>query len=90
MKPERIQNRIDELEGWRQDAVSEMLLRIYRFPSQRAAMAFAALVVEIGEAVGRQPSIELEQSQVRVLVSGGDAGLDEQAVSLAEQLDQRI
>ena len=89
MKPERIQAGLKEMPGWELAGDGRALGRTYLFPTIRAAVAFVALVAEIGEAEGYVPDVDLRHLEVtlRVATSTG-AGVTELDFDVARRLDQ--
>jgi len=88
MKPERIQARPEELPGWELAGDGQALERSYLFPTIRAAVAFVALVAEIGDAEGYVPDVDLRHLEVtlRVATSTG-AGVTELDFEVAPRFD---
>jgi len=56
------------LVGWRVPEDGRCLARTYSFPSLRAAVAFVALVAEVGEADGYVPEVDLRLLEVTVRI----------------------
>jgi 4a-hydroxytetrahydrobiopterin dehydratase len=88
LRPERIQAQLEELPGWELAGDGRALERTYLFPTIRAAVAFVALVAEIGEAEGYVPDVDLRHLEVtlRVATSAG-AGVTELDFDVARRLD---
>ena len=69
LRPERIQAQLEELPGWQLAGDGRALGRTYLFPTIRAAVAFVALVAEIGEAEGYVPDVDLRHLEVTLWVA---------------------
>jgi len=76
--------------GWQIGADARCLERTYSFPTLRAAVAFVALVTEVGEANGYVPEIDERLLEVTVRiethVAPGLAALDFQVARSMEGL----
>jgi pterin-4a-carbinolamine dehydratase len=66
LKPERVQEALQAMPGWKLDLNRKAIDRLHEFPDAKVALAFAAFATELAGA-GRQP--------ISVLVSGGRVGL---------------
>jgi 4a-hydroxytetrahydrobiopterin dehydratase len=78
LRPERIQAQLEELPGWELAGKGRALERTYLFPTIRAAVAFVALVAEIGEAEGYVPDVDLRHLEVTLRVATStEAGVTE-------------
>jgi len=78
LRPERIQAQLEELPGWELAGDGRALERTYLFPTIRAAVAFVALVAEIGEAEGYVPDVDLRHLEVTLrVVTSPEAGVTE-------------
>jgi len=90
LRPERIQARPDELPGWQLAGDGRALERTYLFPTIRAAVAFVALVAEIGEAEGYVPDVDLRHLEVTLRVATStEAGITEMDFEAARVFDLR-
>ena len=69
LRPERIQKRLKELPGWELAGDGRSLERTHLFPTIRAAVAFVALVAEIGDAEGYVPDVDLRHLEVTLRVA---------------------
>jgi len=80
LRPERIQAQLEELPGWELAGDGRALERAYLFPTIHAAVAFVALIAEIGEAEGYVPDVDLRHPEVTLRVAtsaeGGVTELD--------------
>lgn len=91
LKAERIGSLGEELPGWEVTEDGRGLRRSYVFLTTREAVLFAALVAEMGEAVGYAPEIVVRSPEVVVKVSTDpDGGLNELDVDFACYLDHRL
>lgn len=61
-------NHLAQVPGWATTDDGQALARTFSFPSLRAAVAFIAMVAEIGEQDGYVPEIGLRVLEVTVLV----------------------
>jgi pterin-4a-carbinolamine dehydratase len=66
LKPERVQETLQAMPGWKLDVSRKAIDRFYEFSDSKVALAFAAYVTELAGSV-RQP--------ISVFVSGGRLGL---------------
>src|SRR3954466_9651233 len=66
LKPERVQEALQAMPGWKLDMSRKALDRLHEFSDSKVALAFATFATELAGA-GRQP--------ISVFVSGGRAGL---------------
>jgi pterin-4a-carbinolamine dehydratase len=91
LKAERIQGRPAELPSWRTVRRESALARTYGFPTNRAAAAFVALAVEIGEAAGYVPELDLRDREVTLRVAtDGEEGLTELDFDVAELFERSL
>lgn len=91
LKAERIQGRLAELPSWRTARRESALARTYGFPTYRAAAAFVALAVEIGEAAGYVPELDLRDREVTLRVAtDGEEGLTELDFDVAELFERSL
>jgi len=89
LRPERIQAQLEELPGWELAGDGRALERTYLFPTIRAAVAFVALVAEIGEAEGYVPGVELRHLEVTLRVAtNAEGGVTELDFDLARWFGQ--
>lgn len=78
MMSERIQAGFNALPDAEPADDSRALQRTYLFPTIRAAVAFVALVVELGEAEGYVPEVDLRHLEVTLRVAtSAEAGVTE-------------
>jgi len=90
LRPERIQAQLEELLGWELAGDGRALERTYLFPTIRAAVAFVALVGEIGEAEGYVPDVDLRHLEVTLRVATStEAGVTDLDFEVARLLDMR-
>lgn len=91
LRPKRIQAQLEELPGWELAGDGRVLERTYLFPTLRAAVAFVALVAEIGDAEGYVPDVDLRHLEVtlRVATSTG-AGVTELDFDVAQRFDSGL
>ncbi len=61
-------NHLAQVPGWETTDNDQALVRTFSFPSLRAAVAFIAMVAEIGEQDGYVPEIDLRLLEVSVRV----------------------
>jgi 4a-hydroxytetrahydrobiopterin dehydratase len=88
LRPERIQAQLEELPGWELAGDGRALERTYLFPTIRAAVAFVALVAEIGEAEGYVPDVDLRHLEVRLRVTtSAEAGVTELDFDVARRFE---
>lgn len=88
MKPERIQAGLKELPGWKLAGDGRALERTYLFPTIRAAVAFVALVAEIGEAEGYVPDVDLRHLEVTLRVAtSAEVGVTELDFDVARRFE---
>src|SRR6202163_4082300 len=66
LKPERVQEMLKAMPGWKLDMNRKAIDRLHEFPDSKVALAFATFATELAGA-GRQP--------ISVLVSAGRVGL---------------
>jgi pterin-4a-carbinolamine dehydratase len=66
LKPERVQEMLTAMPGWKLDMNRRAIDRFHEFPDSKVALAFATYATELAGA-GRQP--------ISVLVSAGRVGL---------------
>src|SRR3954451_8421567 len=66
LKPERVQEALQAMPGWKLDMSRKALDRLHEFSDSKVALAFATFATELAGA-GRQP--------ISVFVSGGRVGL---------------
>jgi pterin-4a-carbinolamine dehydratase len=66
LKPERVQEALQAMPGWKLDVNRKALDRFHEFSDSKVALAFATFATELAGA-GRQP--------ISVFVSGGRVGL---------------
>lgn len=85
LKAERIQNRLAAHPGWQVDDGGEGLRRRFSFPSPRAAALFATLAIEVGEATGELPRIEIDHLDVTLHVRSSAGGVTERDFQLARR-----
>jgi 4a-hydroxytetrahydrobiopterin dehydratase len=91
LRPERVQARLRDLPGWEAAADGAALERTYLFPTVRAAMLFAALMAEIGEAVGYVPEIDVRYLEVTLRVATHTGkGITELDFETARVFDLRL
>lgn len=91
LKAERIQSRLAELPGWRTSRRESALERTYGLPTPGAAVAFAALAVEIGEAVGYVPELDLRGGEVTLRVTiDREAGLTDLDFDVARLFERGL
>jgi 4a-hydroxytetrahydrobiopterin dehydratase len=91
LRPERIQAQLEELPGWKLAGDGRALARTYLFPTIRAAVAFVALVAEIGEAEGYVPDVGLRHLEVTLRVATStEAGVTELDFDAARVFDLRV
>ena len=89
LRPERIQARLEELPGWKLAGDGRALERTYLFPTIRAAVAFVALVAEIGDAEGYVPDVDLRHLEVTLRVATStEAGLTDLDFDVARRFGQ--
>lgn len=62
-------SQLEELPGWDLAGNGRALERTYLFPTLRAAVAFVALVAEVGEAEGYVPDVDLRHLEVTLRVA---------------------
>jgi 4a-hydroxytetrahydrobiopterin dehydratase len=88
LRPERIQAHLEELPGWDLAGDGRALERTYLFPTIRAAVAFVALVAEIGEAEGYVPDVDLRHLEVTLRVTTStEAGVTELDFDVAQRFN---
>lgn len=88
LKPERVQSKLGELPGWDLAGDGRALERTYLFPTIRAAVAFVALVAEIGEAEGYVPDVDLHHLEVTLRVATStEAGVTELDFEVVRRFD---
>jgi len=88
LRPERIQAQLEELPGWELAGDGRALERTYLFPAIRAAVAFVALVAEIGDAEGYVPDVDLRHLEVTLRVATStEAGVTELDFDVARRFD---
>lgn len=97
LKAERIQSKLGaarvrellaQVPGWRVGEDGRSLRRVYELPTLRAAGLFVQLALEIGEAAGQVPSVDLRHLEVTLTVPGsGNEGIAEPDFQLARMLD---
>lgn len=100
LKAERIQSKLGvarlgelfaELPGWGLGEDGRSLCRVYELPTLRAATLFVQLAIEIGEAAGHVPDVDLRHLEVTLSVAGsGNEGIAETDFELARMLDCRL
>jgi 4a-hydroxytetrahydrobiopterin dehydratase len=91
LRPERIQAQLADLPGWELADDGQALERTYLFPTIRAAVAFVALVAEIGDAEGYVPDVDLRHLEVTLQVATrAEAGVTELDFDVARLFDQRL
>lgn len=66
LKPERVQEALQAMPGWKLDMTRKAIDRVHEFSDSKVALAFATFATELAGA-GRQP--------ISVFVSGGRVGL---------------
>lgn len=69
LKAERIQERLAEVPGWRASGDPAALTRTYDLPTLRGAGLFVALALEVAEATGYTPEIDVRGCGVTVRVA---------------------
>jgi len=91
LRPECIQARLAELPGWELAGDGRALERTYLFPTIRAAVAFVALVAEIGDAEGYVPDVDLRHLEVTLRVAtSAEVGVTERDFDVARLFDHRL
>ena len=66
LKPERVQEALKAMPGWKLDMNRKAIDRLYEFPDSKVALVYAAFATELAGS-WRQP--------ISILVSGGRVGL---------------
>lgn len=90
LRPERIQAKLEELPGWELAGDGRALARTYLFPTIRAAVAFVAVVAEIGDAEGYVPDVDLRHLEVTLRVAtNAEGGVTELDFEAARRFDLR-
>jgi 4a-hydroxytetrahydrobiopterin dehydratase len=74
LKAERVQDLLKETVGWRASADSRTILRRFKFPALRPAVAFTAMVAELAATLFHQPEVSLLGNDVLVTFSTPSAG----------------
>jgi pterin-4a-carbinolamine dehydratase len=91
LKAERIQERLAEIPGWQIGPRGMALLRTYEMPSIRSSGLLAALILEIGEAVGYIPRVAIDHLEVTVTVrTSQKSGVTDLDFDFARALDSRL
>ena len=91
LQAKRIEERLAELPGWRVVRRGSALERTYAFPTPGAAVAFVALAVEIGEAAGYVPELDVRDREVTLRVAtDGAAGLTELDFDVAALFERSL
>jgi pterin-4a-carbinolamine dehydratase len=70
LKPERIQEELAAMPGWRLTSKPRGIERLLGFPSPAAAGAYASFVSELADAVGQRCTVSKRGDEVTVLVYG--------------------
>jgi 4a-hydroxytetrahydrobiopterin dehydratase len=88
LRPERIQAQLEELPGWELAGDGRALERTYLFPTIRAAVAFVALVAEIGEAEGYVPDVDLRHLEATLRVAASaEVGVTDLDLEVARRFE---
>ena len=88
LKPERIQDGLRALTGWRLDESGTSISRRFRFPSARPAASFSQLVADLALDHLHQPAIHLYGNQVDVTLTTALArGLTARDLKLARAIN---
>ncbi|MDH3255864.1 MAG: 4a-hydroxytetrahydrobiopterin dehydratase [Acidobacteriota bacterium] len=88
LKSERIQAGILKVPAWALDG--DTIVRTYKLPSFRAALAFVQFVGELAEARDHHPDIDIRYNRVKLTLTTHSAGgLTERDFDLAELIESR-
>jgi len=90
LAPRRVEALLAEVPGWEVAEDGRSLRRVYELPTLRAAGLLVQLAMEIGEAAGQVPDVELRYLEVTLTVAGSaNDGLAESDFRLARMIDAR-
>ena len=88
MKADRVQERCGNLTNWTLEEDPCVLTRSWDLPTPRAALALAAYITEIAEALDRYPEILISGTWVTVTLPGAEhEDLTELDCDLAQAID---
>jgi pterin-4a-carbinolamine dehydratase len=88
---EALQERLRDTPGWRTSSDGSSLQRTYEVPSIRAAGLLAQLLLEVGEATGSIPDVDVRHLEVTVTVSTSTTrGVTDLDLDVARILDLRL
>lgn len=72
LSQEEIDSRLKELQGWRQEG--RCIVRDFKFPYFREAMAFVNRVAEVAEEIDHHPDIAINYTKVTLSITTHSAG----------------
>lgn len=86
LKADRVQQEVGKRPGWKQQG--DAIIRTYKFPTFRGAIAFVNFVAELAEARDHHPDIDIRWNKVTLTLSTHSAGgLTEKDFDLAGLVD---
>ena len=86
LEQDEIDNRLKELNGWRQDG--PRIARDFALPSFKAAMAFVNRVAEVAEEMDHHPDITINYTRVSLsITTHSEGGLTRRDFRLAGRID---
>ena len=88
LKSERVQQKMLTAPDWKLS--EDSIIRTFKLPSFRSALAFVQWVGEVAEAADHHPDIDIRYTKVKLTLSTHSAGgLTDKDFDLAAQIDQR-
>jgi len=86
-----LQTRLRDAPGWRVSSDSRSLQRAYALPSTRAAGLFVQFLLEVGEATGYIPDVDIRHHEITVTVATSTAmGVTDLDLDVVRILDLRL
>jgi len=75
LRADQVRSMMQEMSGWRLSADGRSIIRRFRFPTLRAAMAFTALGLELTAGCLHQPGVSVHGNDVIVTFASSVGGL---------------
>lgn len=86
LKPERVQERLAAMAGWKLKPGGGSIERRVTFPGPQSAASYAHFLFELASAWGKTVRLAVNGGRVAITLGGGRIGLTESILDFAEKI----